>query len=668
MGSTSYLLCFYYNGQVLEMMEKDCEDRVAELDADLAQVEAERARAQQLQREAAAQAAAEARNKAEIEETAQLAVVKLVAERVSRDVEVQTLEERERALKKELEATRRKAEADKRTAEAAHAAAVEAASLGSRSVDSSGGGGDPGGGEGGSNVGNPHSQFDDSFASSGYSSTGDSFASDSEDCRTEGDSSASRSRNSSHVSPLIGRDRKDIDGDGDDSDDSDGASSHEGRPRRPPVMVRGQKCVESPFLSDPLHEMTWGRRIALRMQHVSCYRPRGRGAWDAQGVGLQSAWAYFEHSVLPRYVVKDGSPRGSGAGYGRGMDGGQDSEKDGGDSDDDWLDTSKQSKNRQKRGRGDAGGARNSNRGCFQRGDLSKAEPGESKYPTRLYCSLCTSLSQLGDMGIGIGLYFSSLRAVAFITLVAGLISIPNILYFASDDYSKGQPGVRLLLRGSAICTEQTWVPCPTCAVSNFVDRSRIGGAVTSDPNGGLRTLAFARKNTCDGATFFVGIVNMAGLGWVLLAMASLWLYQRRQQIKFDERIQTAQDYSIAIENPPKDATEPEEWKEFFESRFGGHMTCCTVTVDNGLLVKALAERREVLLGIEEKLKEGAAVNALSLSEKSAKIEHRRRCFGRFKSHLSPGIPELAGRLSVLNARIQGLVQQKYRATHVFCT
>ena len=156
----------------------------------------------------------------------------------------------------------------------------------------------------------------------------------------------------------------------------------------------------------------------------------------------------------------------------------------------------------------------------------------------------------------------------------------------------------------------------------------------------------------------------MASLGFILLAMAALTLYQRRTQITFDEQEQTAQDYSIVITNPPADATEPEEWKVFFESRFGGHMTCCTVTINNDLLIKALAERREVLFEIEVKLKDGTILDTLTLSELAAKEEHIRLC----KSRLLPGMPELVGCLIVLNAQIQGLAQQEYRTTRVFCT
>ncbi|KAL9181404.1 hypothetical protein ACHAXT_010209 [Thalassiosira profunda] len=608
---------------VLEMMEKDCEDRVAELDAELARVEEDRERATQLQLEAAAKAAAEEQNKGEVEEAAKLAIEKLVQERASRDVEVQNLEEREKQLQFELEMTKHRAQVDKR-------AAIEASERGSPI------------GMAGSTDG----------SRSSYSSN-------------------QGSEDGSDRSPLIGA-----------PDGSGGRGSpNEESSRRPPVVGRHsiQKHTESPFLLDPLYEMTWGRRIALKLQGLPWYQPQGSKQWDVRGLGLQSAWAYFEHSVLPRYIVKkaDGSTPNASKLPGdqstgrvhvyesesdRGTDAGDAPKSDGGSDVDDWLYTPKE-KQQKRRPKGER-------RGFVPLGKLDRAEPGETQLPTRLYSPLFTPLTQLGDFGIGVGLYFTTLRAVAVIALIAGCINLPNIFYFASEEYSKGQPGVITLLKGSAICTDQVWVPCPTCTVDQFHEaRGRIAGATTVTPSGELQTLVFALKNACDGARFQVGIVNMASLGFILVSMVLLTLYQRRKQLHFDEQHQTAQDYSIEISNPPGDATEPEEWKEFFESRFGGHLTCCTVAIDNDLLVKALAERREVLFDIQERLKDGATINTLTLSEMTAKIERGRHFLGRFKSKVSPGIPELAGRLMVLNGRIQGLAQQdSYKATRVFCT
>lgn len=36
-----------------------------------------------------------------------------------------------------------------------------------------------------------------------------------------------------------------------------------------------------------------------------------------------------------------------------------------------------------------------------------------------------------------------------------------------------------------------------------------------------------------------------------------------------------AQDYSVVIANPPNDATDPAEWKNFFADKFDAHVTVC---------------------------------------------------------------------------------------------
>jgi hypothetical protein len=42
---------------------------------------------------------------------------------------------------------------------------------------------------------------------------------------------------------------------------------------------------------------------------------------------------------------------------------------------------------------------------------------------------------KLGDFGLGFGLYFSTLRAISYILFIAGMISVFNIYFFASDHY-----------------------------------------------------------------------------------------------------------------------------------------------------------------------------------------------------------------------------------------
>ena len=65
----------------------------------------------------------------------------------------------------------------------------------------------------------------------------------------------------------------------------------------------------------------------------------------------------------------------------------------------------------------------------------------------------------MGDFGIGIGMYFSALKSAIILLFIAGIFSIPNIVYYASKSYSDNeQEGVEGYLQGTAICTDTTWV------------------------------------------------------------------------------------------------------------------------------------------------------------------------------------------------------------------
>ena len=344
---------------------------------------------------------------------------------------------------------------------------------------------------------------------------------------------------------------------------------------------------------------------------------------------IAKAWAFFEHVTLPRFVIE---PK---------------------------EDTNGKKKNILVRcGR---------KLFCKANKQLSKAEPGENKLPTQLYQPIFTPHKQLGDFGLGIGLYFSTLRAITILTLLAGILNAPNLQYFSSLVYSNNQASMKAtLLKGSAVCTVTNWVPCPNCSQHKFPNY-RLANATDAVNN----TLTFALKNDCDGATLEQGMVNYGTLYLIILGVFALNLYLKRMEVAFDEDEQTAQDYSIVINNPPGDAVNPLEWKEFFFNNFeGAHTTAITIAVDNDLLVKALVERRETLRKIEMMIEPGTRMDTLTLARIAAKEERERKWYHRLlvKFGLSTGVPELFARLVVLTANIQGLAQQDYPATNVFCT
>lgn len=329
------------------------------------------------------------------------------------------------------------------------------------------------------------------------------------------------------------------------------------------AISRGREDIS--FMRDASSEMTFGRRIALKLMKYKWYNPRAgmedespaifypndskleipssrstENELQRTNIGMPSlakAWAYFEHVALDRYIVEDSPNKPQKALLHRIIR-------------------------------------------KFQKGDkqLSKAEPGEKRLKTRLYSPLFTPHAQLGDFGLGVGLYFSTLRAIALITFLLGLISIYNISYFASDSYmpQEFQDQIsNIFIVGSAICTNTPWVPCPDCICASNDERGHLHGKLENNRCGSALSssgdlLTFALKNDCDATPWQLGTVNYVTVILLFVATACLGEYLRRQEVAFDEDEQTAQDYSVRIRNPPPDATEPDEWRRFFEQSCDG--------------------------------------------------------------------------------------------------
>eukprot|EP00980_Cylindrotheca_fusiformis_P003469 scaffold774_cov75-Cylindrotheca_fusiformis.AAC.6 len=142
-----------------------------------------------------------------------------------------------------------------------------------------------------------------------------------------------------------------------------------------------------------------------------------------------------------------------------------------------------------------------------------------------------------------------------------------------------------------------------------------------------------------------------------LLPTVYFWLgwYLNKHAIKFDEDEQSAQDYSIIVKNPPKDARNPRKWKQYFEITFPGvDVIAVTCNLNNDLLVKALVKRREVLRRMELYLDAGTDMDIDNLALMAAKeARNRSRYFGGVKAFFFPGLPELLSMLVSLNTRIK---------------
>jgi hypothetical protein len=301
---------------------------------------------------------------------------------------------------------------------------------------------------------------------------------------------------------------------------------------------------------------------------------------------------------------------------------------------------------------------------------FDRAEAGENDVPTRLYSPIWTPHKQLGDFGLGIGLYFSTLRAIIVITFFCGLCSLYNILYFASAEYDPADNSISWFEKGSAVCSTTSWVPCPTCDCIDDHESFTVYGLLPPrrcaiSENG---SKLFALKNDCDGTHWLLAATNFGTVFFMVFAVMLLGGYMRREEIQFDEDEQTAQDYSIQITNPPGDAKDPEEWRTYFkENCDGAQVTVCTCAVHNDLLVKTLVERRERIRAIRN-MQPGKSTDTLDLARVAAETERGRKFIPSLLAMVVPGIPEHFSRLVALNAKVEGLSQLKYPVTNVFVT
>jgi len=190
---------------------------------------------------------------------------------------------------------------------------------------------------------------------------------------------------------------------------------------------------------------------------------------------------------------------------------------------------------------------------------MRRAEPGETQ-PTELYSPFSTPASAFVEWGIGIDLYFSTLRIMAGVLFVAGAIHLPNLMYYRTDYNSeKTKQDMRWSLRGSAVCTTTEWVVCEDCTNNQWNTADEELRFATAEDG-----TILVQRNDCDNELLPQGIVNIVGLVFLTVVFMILSYYLRAREVRFDEDKVTSTDYSVLVKNPPKDAYDPDEWRDFF--------------------------------------------------------------------------------------------------------
>jgi len=383
------------------------------------------------------------------------------------------------------------------------------------------------------------------------------------------------------------------------------------------------------YHNDQPNEMTRGRRIAryLGNRH-EWYDPSRKKEGNLK---LDESWAHFEHSALPRHFIKDNDSNVRGNFLARLND------KD----------------------------------------KLVKAEHGERDVKTQLYNVFTTPERDLGDFGLGIGIYFWTLKMLVAICFVAGCISIPNILYFESDEYdssdrdSSDRSLINFALQGSAVCRDTEWVLCPDCEGKSWDSLSKGLFRYANTTDG----LFFVLRNNCQ-INYEQGIYAFATLTFAVLSIIIMNLVSRRREVQLDESQQTVTDYSVQISDPPPDAFDPEEWKSFFSQKFGNdnvaEVVAVTIALDNEKLIRTLVERRRAIQNIKALLKPGIQLDHTILEEMldQSRVDSSVSTWKEYllsESSESPARKHLK-KVRRLEEKARQLAQKKQVVSHVFVT
>ena len=200
--------------------------------------------------------------------------------------------------------------------------------------------------------------------------------------------------------------------------------------------------------------------------------------------------------------------------------------------------------------------------------EVDRGEP----YPC---CS--AGVSQLAHFGLGVGVYYLQLIIQSVVFVIGGLVLIPAFLLFGSSEYGVNSQDPRLYASGA-------------CSPGVLVN------ATQGCDNGETSCLAIYRSHCELSRNAIVADFAMSVVVIFLVFLAKVPENELLDQL--DEAVQTLQDYSVVVNNPPRDASDSDEWYDFF-SRFGS-VRLVTIAKDNRRLVDVLVEKQLLLRKLDD--------------------------------------------------------------------
>lgn len=193
------------------------------------------------------------------------------------------------------------------------------------------------------------------------------------------------------------------------------------------------------------------------------------------------------------------------------------------------------------------------------------------------------------------------------------------------------------------------------------------------------------KRNQCSFDEFGLGWPNLATLAFLLVAVGIFNMYLRAREVRFDEDKVTTSDYTVLVSNPPKDAKDPDEWRDFFQkfASDGDQVTGVAIALNNEDLVNKLATRRVYRNHLRLKLSDGVDLDndeavMLAIDKYNQELaEQPVGCIGCILNCIAPifklvgmmlTADELYEQIRKLTEQIKELQEKEYHAIRVFVT
>jgi alpha-tubulin suppressor-like RCC1 family protein len=178
-----------------------------------------------------------------------------------------------------------------------------------------------------------------------------------------------------------------------------------------------------------------------------------------------------------------------------------------------------------------------------------------------LYPIWKTTAEDLGEFGVGIGLYYQFLRYMSFVFAMVATCQSAGLILNANGAAYQDRSDVDVMIKTS------------------------LGAHLTSNYNASI----FGTFVDSTNLSFTLSIIDVSSTVLFLICVVRLKYEQVRSVEQIDADVITAGDYTIYVEDIPKNATDPDEFKTFF-SQYGA-VADVSIGLANGDLIRLFTNR-----------------------------------------------------------------------------